>query len=290
MQKEVVIIHFVHKRVLFQMINSQDNYQNIKDPSTDLQIQGICILEISALGKIEIIFQRGIDILLVQKIINSNKSKILNNEEGAIKDYIGSFNAYLVYCDSDQGNKIIAIFIDKKAHVLNYTKLDTLSEILFKKIGISTTNLEIKKIRINTVKVPRAKGLIGFLALDKTGLLYFSKVKKNRKNLSKNIFQIAGFISALLIYSKDLISGEDPDLRLEDINLGSHHFYVNIKKNIIFAYFIEKHKVTENFDKYIHIVVEKFIEKYYNPYVTNFRGDLSPFHSFEEVIDQYFEI
>lgn len=272
------------------MINSTDNNQNIKEPPAGLQIQGICILEMSAIGEIGIIFQRGIDTILVQEIINLNKSKIFNNEEGAIKDYIGSINAYLVYCDSNKGDKIIAIFIDKEVHLLNYPKLDALTEVLFKKIGISTANLEIKKIRINTVKITRDKGLIGFLALDKTGLLYFSKVKKNRKKISKNIFQIAGFISALLIYSKDLISGEDPELRLEDINLGSHHFYLNIKNNVIFAYFIEKHKVTENFDKYIQIVVEKFIEKFYDPYVTNFKGDLSPFHSFEQVIDQYFEI
>ncbi|MFW9881942.1 MAG: hypothetical protein ACFFG0_53440, partial [Candidatus Thorarchaeota archaeon] len=44
--------------------------------------------------------------------------------------------------------------------------------------------------------IPRAKGLIGFLVLDKTGLLYFSKVKKNKTNLGRYIFQIAGFISA----------------------------------------------------------------------------------------------
>ncbi|MHA2183067.1 MAG: hypothetical protein ACXAAH_16740, partial [Promethearchaeota archaeon] len=120
--------------------------------------------------------------------------------------------------------------------------------------------------------------------------LYFSRVKKNRKKISKNIFQIAGFISAILIYSKDLITGEDPELRLEDINLGSHHFYVSIKNNVVFAYFIEKHEVTENFDRYIHTVIEKFIEKYYNPYIANFKGDLSPFHSFDSVMDQYFEI
>ena len=272
------------------MIIPEENYQDIGEPSEDLQLQGVCILEMSSIGDIKILFQKGVDTLQVQKIINLHRSKIINDEEGTITDNISNLNAYLVYCDSGFADKIIAIFISKGENQLNYAKLDALTEGLFKKLGIGITNLIIRKIRINTIKIPRAKGLIGFLALDTTGLLYYSKVKKNRKKISKNIFQIAGFISALLIYSKDLISGEDPEIRLEDINLGSHHFYVNIKKNVIFAYFIEKHKVTENFDKHIHIVVEKFIEKYYNPYVTNFKGDLSPFHSFEEVIDQYFEI
>jgi len=272
------------------MIIQEENYHDIQEPSKDLQLQGVCILEMSNLGGIEVLFQKGIDTLQIQKLINQYKSKIINNEEGTITDNIDNLNAYLVYCDADTAGKIIAIFISKEENKLDYTKLDLLTEGLFKKLGISITNLVIRKLRINTIKIPRAKGLVGFLALDKTGLLYFSKVKKNRKKISKNIFQIAGFISALLIYSKDLISGEDPEVRLEDINLGSHHFYVNIKKNVIFAYFIEKHNVTDNFEENIQIVVGKFIDKYYNPYITNFKGDLSPFHSFEEVIDQYFEI
>ena len=272
------------------MINTEENSQNFKDSSKDLQIHGVCILEMGSKGEIEVIFQKGIDIALVHHLININRTKILNNEEGEIKDYVGSLNAYLVYCDKNQSDKIIALFVDKEEITNIYSKLDNLTESIFKKIGINTSNLEIKKIWINTAKFPRAKGLVGFLALNKTGILYFSRVKKNRKKISENIFQIAGFISALLIYSKDLISGEDPELRLEDINLGSHHFYVNIKNNVIFAYFIEKHEVTENFDKHIHIVVDKFIEKYYDPYITNFKGDLSPFHSFDTVIDRYFKI
>ncbi|MHA2087907.1 MAG: hypothetical protein ACW972_06510 [Promethearchaeota archaeon] len=272
------------------MIHTEENTQSFKNSSLDLQIQGVCILEMGKIGEIDVIFQKGMDIALVHHIINKNRSKILNSEEGNIKGNIGSLNVYLVYCDKNQTDKIIAIFVDKEKINDKYLKLDNLTVSLLEKIGITTSNLEIKRICIEPVKFPRAKGLVGFLALDKTGLLYFSKVKKNRKKIAKNIFQIAGFISAILIYSKDLISGEDPELKLEDINLGSHHFYVNIKNNVIFAYFIEKNKITDNFDKYIHIIVDKFIEKYYDPHITNFRGDISHFHSFETVIKQYFDI
>ncbi|MHA1987334.1 MAG: hypothetical protein ACW98D_11900 [Promethearchaeota archaeon] len=272
------------------MINTEEKSQDFKNSSKHLQIQGVCILEMDIKGDIEIIFLKGIDIAVVHNIINSNRTKILNNEEGDIKDYVGPLNAYLVYCNKNQSDIIIALFVDEEEIKNIYSKLDNIAVILFEKIGIDTTGVEIKKICVNTARIPRAKGLVGFLALNKTGILYFSRVKKDRKKISKNIFQIAGFISALMIYSKDLISGEDPEVRLEDINLGSHHFYVNIKNNVIFAYFIEKHEVTENFDNYIQIVVDKFIEKYYNPYITDFRGDLSPFHSFDAVIDRYFKI
>ncbi|MHA2009501.1 MAG: hypothetical protein ACXABO_19825 [Promethearchaeota archaeon] len=272
------------------MIKTEENYQNFKEPSKALQIQGVCVLEINSGGKIEIVFQRGIDVLLVQKILKLTKNRIINDEQGISEDYIGNYNAYLVYCSMSPRNRLVTIFIDKKENELKYPKLDYFSKVLFEKIGVNTINLEFKKIYINTAGIPRAKGLVGFLVLDRTGLLYFSKVQKMRKSMAKNVFQIAGFISAMLIYSEDLISGEDPEVRLEDINLGSHHFYVNIKKNVIFAYFTEKDKTTENFDKNIRVVVNKFINKYYNPYITKFRGDLSPFHSFERILDQYFEI
>ncbi|MFX1377268.1 MAG: hypothetical protein ACFFA0_15815 [Promethearchaeota archaeon] len=137
---------------------------------------------------------------------------------------------------------------------------------------------------------PKASGLIGFLVLDKTGLLYFSKVTKKRKTIAKNIFQIAGFISAMLIYSQDLIGSEESGIKLEDINLGSHHFYVYTEGNVIFAYFVEKERSSENFKDHIQIVIKKFIDKYYNSHIKNFNGDLSPFHKFEEVISHYFEI
>lgn len=272
------------------MINTEENSQDSKETSKEIQIKGVCILRMSLKGEIEIIFQEGIDISLVYTIINSIKSKILNNEEGEIKDNIWALNAYLLYSHANQFEKIIALFVDREEKPLDYSKFDNLTNILFKKIGINIVNSDIKRIYIKPAKLSRAKGLVGFLALDKTGKLFFSRVQKNRKKISNNVFQIACFISAILIYSKDLISGEDPELRLEDINLGSHHFYLNIKNNVIFAYFIEKHEITENFDKYIHIVVDKFIDKYYSPHITNFKGDISPFQSFDVVMDQYFEI
>lgn len=137
---------------------------------------------------------------------------------------------------------------------------------------------------------PKAKGLIGFLVLDKTGLLYFSKVAKNQLSIEKNIFQIAGFISAILIYSQDLIGSVDSGIKLEDVNLGNHHFYVCTRGKVIFAYFVERHKISDNFNSYVQIVIEKFIDTYYELHIRNFRGELSPFHRFEKIVNQYFDI
>ena len=102
----------VQKVVSTQMINTEENSQDPKESSKELQIQGVCILGMSLKGEIEIIFQEGIDISLVYTIINSIKSKILNNEEGKIKDNSGSLNAYLLYCYSNKFEKLIALFVD----------------------------------------------------------------------------------------------------------------------------------------------------------------------------------
>ncbi|MFX0080521.1 MAG: hypothetical protein ACFE94_02100 [Candidatus Hodarchaeota archaeon] len=138
--------------------------------------------------------------------------------------------------------------------------------------------------------VPKAKGLIGFLVLDKTGLLYFSKVKKNRINLAENIFQIAGFISALLIYSQDLIGEQNAGLKHKDINLGDYHMFFKTRDNIIFAYIVEKYECTENIEECMKVVIEKFLNTYYYSHLVEFKGDLSPFNNFEIIIDRYFEM
>ncbi|MHA2393017.1 MAG: hypothetical protein ACXAEX_13830 [Promethearchaeota archaeon] len=107
------------------------------------------------------------------------------------------------------------------------------------------------------------------------GSLFFSKVNKNRLRMANNIFEIAGFISAILIYSQDLIGGANGGFRLEDINLCNHHFYVSTKQNVIFAYFVEKHRVIDNFKTNIQKVIEKFIDKYYITHIPNLK-EISP--------------
>lgn len=132
-------------------------------------------------------------------------------------------------------------------------------------------------------------GLVGFFVLDKTGLLYFSKVAENKMSLAQNTFQIAAFISVIMIYSRDLIGSEEAGIKLEDINLGNHHFYVYTKENVIFAYFVEKNKISNKFKSYITIIIKNFIENYWK-FIKKFKGELKPFSNFEKIIDQYFDI
>ena len=152
-------------------------------------------------------------------------------------------------------------------------------------MSLNTTNPEIENICDKIADIPRVKGLVGILILSKTGSLFFSKVDKRRKNIKKNIFQIAGFISAIMIYSQDIIGGKELGLKLEDIDL-----YIDTKNEVIFTYFVEKQNCSENIIHIIHLIFDDFLDKYYDSYIKDFKGDLTPFHSFENIIDQYFEI
>ncbi len=272
------------------MITINDNYENLEESSQDFQLRGFTISELNIGGRVEIIYQKGIGITLTKKIIDLYKNKILTKRQGYIKDNIGSLTVYINFFERKQDNRLILMYIDKSENLMNYTELYYLSKGIYHSICSDPLEIELKKICNNKITIPKAKGLIGIFIIDKAGFLYFSKVNKDRPNMANNNFQIAGFISAILIYAQDFIAGEEYGLKLEDVNLGGCHLFLKTKKDVIFAYIIDKDKRSENIKRYMQLIVEEFLDTYYNSHVIGFKGDLSPFHEFENVIDQYFEI
>ena len=282
--------NLAQKEHLVFMITVNENYHNLERGLKPFQLRGFGISELNMNENLEIIFQKGIGITLTQKIIDLYKETIVKKRQGYIKDNIGSLTIYLQFFNKDPGNKLIIMYIDKIDRVMEYTKLYQLSKKIYNKICSSRFNSELKNICKNLIKIPKAKGIVGVFIIDKAGFLYFSKINKNRPNMANHNFQIAGFISAILIYSQDFIGGKEYGLKLEDINLGNQQFYIKTKNGVIFAYLVEKLNSSENMKRYMQICVEEFLEKYYLSYVRDFKGDLTPFHDFENVIDQYFEI
>ena len=278
------------KEHLVFMITVNENYHNLERGLKSFHLRGFCISELNGNENLEIIFQKGIGITLTQKIVDLYKETIVKKRQGYIKDNIGSLTIYLQFFNKDPASKLIIMYIDKIDRVMEYTKLYQLSKKIYNKISSSRFNSELKNICKNVIKIPKAKGIVGVFIIDKAGFLYFSKINKNRPNMANHNFQIAGFISAILIYSQDFIGGKEYGLKLEDINLGNQKFYIKTKNGVIFAYLVEKLNSSENMKRYMQICVEEFLEKYYLSYVRDFKGDLTPFHDFENVIDQYFEI
>jgi len=272
------------------MINSTENYQIFKEETEKFHIQGVCVLKISLFGEFEFIFRKGITTTLVEDLIDIYKYRIFETDNGIIKGSTSLCNVYLSFIKRSHGEKLMVLFIDTEEKILNSHILDSFSKALFhiSKRGIPYSKIE--SICNNEIEIQRARGVIGVLILGKTGILYFSKVKKERTGIKKNIFQIAGFISALMIYSRDLIGDENTGLKLEDIDLGNYHFYLSMRSNVIFAYFVKKNNCSENVERNAQIIFEEFLEKYYYSYVKNFSGDLTPFHEFEETINLYFDI
>lgn len=273
------------------MITLNENYQDLEEDSQIFQLRGFSISEVNTEGNLEIIFQKGIGITLTRKIIDLYKNIVLKKRQGYIKDNIGNLTIYINFFEKIHDNKLVIMYIDKTENLMNYTQLYHLSKKFYNVLCSNAADSELKKICDTYIKIPKAKGIIGVFIIDKAGFLYFSKVNENRPYMANNNFQIAGFISAILIYSQDIIAGEEYGLKLEDINLGNGcQMFLKTKSNVIFAYIIEKNNSSENIKRYMQVIVEEFLYRYYSSHVINFKGDLAPFHDFENVIDQYFEI
>jgi hypothetical protein len=273
------------------MIIVNENHHNIMENFPILQLRGFSISEMKTEGDFEIIFQKGIGISLTTKIIDLYRDSFVTKRQGYLKDTIGTLTVYINFFEKEKDNKLIMMYIDKTENQMNYTGLYNLSKRIYNGIISCTSKTEINEICNKIVDIPKAKGIVGLFIIDRAGFLYFSKVNKDRPYMANNNFQIAGFISAILIYSQDFIAGEEYGLKLEDINLGNGcQMFIKTKKNVIFAYIVEKPNCSENIKRYMQLLVEEFLSRYYSSYVVGFNGDLAPFHSFEEVIDQYFEI
>ncbi|MFX1365065.1 MAG: hypothetical protein ACFE9Y_09090 [Promethearchaeota archaeon] len=281
---------FSTKKYQESMITVNENYQNLEENNQIFQLRGFCITKVNIGGKIEIFFQKGIGITLTVKIIDLYKDLIFEKRQGYIKDTIGSLNVYMHFFEIEENNKTIMTYIDKIENPMKYNDLYQFSKRLYKCMTTNLSKIEIEQICTKAIKIPKAEGIVGIFVIDKAGFLYFSKINKNRQNMANNNFQIAGFISAILIYSQDFIAREEYGLKLEDIDLGGYRMFLKTKNNVIFAYIVNNDNHTDNLKRYMHLVMEEFMDKYYHSHVVEFNGDLSPFHSFEQVIDLYFKI
>ena len=131
---------------------------------------------------------------------------------------------------------------------------------------------------------------VSLTVVDEAGFLYFSKINENEKKIEENKVQIAGFISAILCFSQDYIGGKEAGFQLESINVGRAHFLIKIEKEVVFAYLVDKQKITDRMKRYIQLISKVFLDKYYETHIKDFSGMVTPFYKFKEVIDQHFII
>ena len=264
-----------------------------KSNSIPIEILGVGIVRISSLNlekKIDIIYQKGVGIKLLQKIIKKNMEKIIKKREGILIDLFYNFSIYIHYFNNNPDENIGIIYIDKKEKILNYSELFLISQKLNQCTDIEDSLFKIKAIFNNEIIIPRYKGLSAIFIIGSSGHLFFSKINKNKTKLIQYEIPISGFISALLSFSKEIIS-HGPETKLKQINLGNQNFYLNLRNNVIFAYLVEKQRIPETFYRYMYLISDEFIYRFKDRIdPKTFTGEISPFHEFESVVDQYFII
>ena len=256
-----------------------------------IDISGIGLIKISNLkakGELNVIFQKGIGYQLIQKIFDLNRVKILEKKHGILIDLINDYTTYVHYFNNKKNEVNAIIYLDKKDTILKFSKIYNLSTKLNDKICSKVSLTEIQKICETNFKIPKSDSVLALLIIGTAGHLYFSKIKSDKRKFAQSEVQISGFISALLSFTKELI-GQEPGIRLKQINFGNQRIYLTLKNNVIFAYLVEKEKISKIDKKNMELVSDEFLYNYNE--VVNlpaFNGDISQFRKFEEIVDNYF--
>jgi hypothetical protein len=249
-----------------------------------LDLIGLGVVSISERTH-NIVYSKGIGNSLMNKMVQLYKKEILHKEQGKIIDLIGSYTVYVHFYKSDY--EIIAIFyLNEKDKLVRYEDLCNLSKELIK---IKNLNHPISEFdNICKKAVPSVSGTSALFIISITGHCLFTKIKNDMSYLSENYIQIGGFISAIIMFSNEVV-GKHSGECLEAISFENHRLYLSVKDGIIFAYLVEKSVKSKNTKRFIELLIEEFF-MIYKDHIKDFNGDLSPFGKFEKVVDKYFII
>ena len=212
----------------------------------------------------------------------------MKKKTGIIIDLVCNYTVYIHYFNNQTNDIIIILYLDEKEKILKFSDLYMNSEKLNNFICSNIPLLELRNICKKNIWIPKSNGIIAMFILNSSGHLFYSKFNKEKTKLQNFEIQISGFISALTIFSKELIS-QEPGVKLKKINFGKQHFYLINEQNVIFAYLIEVEKKKDINKRYLYLVSEDFLSKF-KDIIANFKGDVSKFDDFDLVVNQYFII
>jgi len=255
---------------------------------TPIHVLGFGVVELDSNRQYAILFQKGIGIKLVQKILSLNLDEILLKKNGIKIDTLFRDTVYIHYFDNKEDKIVIVIYLDEKEKILKFSDLFLISENINNLVISKTSIIDLRKICEDKIKIPKSNGVIAVFIISSAGHLFYSKFNKEKAFFEDSELQVSGFISALLIFSREIIS-KDTEAKLKKINFGNRHFYLNSEQNVIFAYLIEENKKNKINKRYLYLTSEEFLLKY-KECLGNFDGDVSKFRDFENIIDQYFII
>lgn len=270
---------------------AMDTAQNSDQPIERLHMLGYGLLNISDLdsgGKLNVTFQNGIGVSLIQNIFELYKSEIITKRQGNSIIPLDEFTIYIQYFKNGEKNISVIIYMEEKdTNVpVNFPKLYFLSKKINKLILSNAPLSKITKIFESEIVFPKTDGVIAIFIIGSTGSPFVSKINKTRSNIVEHEVHIGGFISALLSFSNTII-GEETGAKLKEINFGNQQFYVISKSNVIFAFLVEN--MNSLLQRYMYLIADEFLFDFRN-YIKEFNGDVTPFNEFENKINQYFII
>jgi len=266
------------------MIVLEDIYQESLEVPKTIQVLGISLVSMTQ-NRYNIVFNKGTSRSLVIDLIKLYRPEILSKKEGKIIELLGIFTVYIHFYTL--GNEKISIFyVNEKDKLVNYDNLCSLSRLLVKTY---CSNVSISKIiKICNIAIPSVEGISALFVINTTGHTLYTKIRNDKTKLTDNYIQIGGFLSAILMFSNEII-GKNSGESLQAINFENQQFLISVRKGIIFAYLLEQPTQAEIIERYMELLKEEFFEMYCEC-LKNFDGDLNHFHTFEQVVEKYFSI
>ena len=244
---------------------------------------GMVKMSLNSLGDFQILFQKGIGMSLIQNVIELYKDEILEKKQGNSIIPLDEFTIYLNYYESKEDDILVVLLLDDKEKSTSYAQLYR----FFKKINnyvLSNMDInEIKQLCIDTIQIPKTEGIIAVLIIGLGGSPFFTIANTQKTTILRKDVCIGGFISALHSFSQEVM-GEETGAKLKEINFGNMTIYMICNENAIFAYLVEK--INPIVQRYMYLIAEEFIE-IYKEHLVDFSGDVTPFGSFKQIINQY---
>jgi hypothetical protein len=265
-----------------KMIVLEKGHQELLNHPTSMDILGVGIVSITDKNS-KIIYNKGISFSLMNDLIKLYRPDILDRKEGKLIDLLGIFTISIHFYSFD--TEIIAIFyVNEKDTLANYDVMCSVSRTLAQ-LYCSNAPLSLINDTCNKI-IPSFEGLSALFVVSTTGHTLYTKIRDDKASISENHIQIGGFLSAILMFSNEVIAKNSGD-SLQSINFGAQQFIIYVKEDIIFAYLLDSSHNSENFERYMDLIAEEFLDQF-SARVKDFNGDLSQFHIFELVVNKYF--
>ena len=112
------------------MIVMEEGYKKSESTINQLQILGFGIVKISGRetdNSIQVLYSKGVDLPLIQNVIELCKNDLNRKEQGNSIIPIGDYTLFLHYFQN-RGSKIVLIYMDAKDHNMSYPRLYLLTK------------------------------------------------------------------------------------------------------------------------------------------------------------------